>query len=34
MSLALTVVIVVLGAVVALGVVGYLIDKTADQKRD
>ncbi len=34
MSLALTVVIVVLGGVVALGVVGYLVDKSADQKRD
>jgi hypothetical protein len=34
MPLALTVVIVVLGAVVAMGVVGYLVDKSADQKRD
>jgi preprotein translocase subunit Sss1 len=34
MPLALTVVIVVLGGIVALGVVGYLIDKSADRERD
>jgi preprotein translocase subunit Sss1 len=34
MPLALTVVIVVLGGIVALGVVGYLIDKSADREKD
>ena len=34
MALASMVVMIVIGAVVALGVVGYLIDKSADQERD
>jgi preprotein translocase subunit Sss1 len=34
MPLALTVVLVVLGGIVALGVVGYLIDKSADREKD
>jgi putative effector of murein hydrolase LrgA (UPF0299 family) len=34
MPLALMVVSIVLGTVVAMGVVGYLIDKSADRERD
>ena len=34
MFIASMVVTVVLGAIVALGVVGYLIDKSADRDRD
>ena len=34
MLIASMVVIIVLGSVVALGVVGYLIDKNADGERD
>jgi hypothetical protein len=34
MLIASMVVIIVLGSVVALGVVGYLIDKNADRERD
>jgi hypothetical protein len=34
MFIALMVVTVVLGAVAALGLVGYLIDKSADREKD
>ena len=34
MLIASMVVMIVLGSVVALGVVGYLIDKSADERRD
>jgi hypothetical protein len=34
MLIASMVVMIVLGSVVALGVVGYLIDKNADRERD
>ncbi len=34
MLIASMVVVIVLGSVVALGVVGYLIDKNADRERD
>ena len=34
MPLAAMVVTVVLGAVLAMGVAGYLIDKSADQEKD
>lgn len=34
MFIASMVVTVVVGAIVALGIVGYLIDKSADGKRD
>ena len=34
MPLAAMVVMMVLGAVATLGVVGYLIDKSADEKKD
>lgn len=34
MIIALMVAMVVLGAVAALGVVGYLIDKSSDRERD
>ena len=33
MALALTVVLVVFAGVVALGIVGYLIDRSADRER-
>ena len=34
MFIASMVVMIVIGAVVAMGIVGYLIDKSADGKRD
>jgi hypothetical protein len=34
MLIASMVVMIVLGSIVALGVVGYLIDKNADEERD
>jgi putative effector of murein hydrolase LrgA (UPF0299 family) len=34
MLLPVMVVTIVIGTVVAMGVVGYLIDKSADEKRD